>query len=456
MFDEHKATAIRFCDFRTPQMRAFHMSWFAFFLCFLAWFGMAPLMPIVRAELHLSREQVGWCMIGSVAFTAVARIVMGWICDRIGPRLAYTGLLILGSIPVMGIGLSDSFATFLMARMAIGVIGASFVITQYHTSAMFASNCVGTANATTAGWGNVGAAASQLLMPLVFGGFVTVLGFSESLGWRSAMVLAGAICAVTGVAYFFLTQDTPEGNFQALRAEGRLPTRSSAGGSFLSVCRDHRVWALVMVYGACFGVELTIHNVAALYFLDYFAAFEQMETTRALWLAGLMAGCFGLMNLFARTVGGLVGDRFGQRFGLSGRVKWLFVVVFCEGLALMVFSRMNVLVLAIPSLVLFALFVQMASGATFSVVPFVNRKAMGTVAGIVGAGGNVGAVAAGFLFKSSALSWPNALFLLGAVVICVSFVSFAVVFSSHEEAVARDAVAEAIGADRRHLGGLAA
>jgi NNP family nitrate/nitrite transporter-like MFS transporter len=147
----------------------------------------------------------------------------------------------------------------------------------------------------------------------------------------------------------------------------------------------------------------------------------------------LIAGLFGLMNVFARTLGGTLGDRFGEKWGLSGRVKWLFVVLFCEGLALMVFSRMNVLVFAIPSLIAFSLCVQMASGATFSVVPFINSRALGSVAGMVGAGGNAGAVAAGFLFKAEAISWPTAFFILGAMVTCCSFLSFAVTVKDSPE-----------------------
>ncbi|MCA8994019.1 MAG: MFS transporter, partial [Planctomycetaceae bacterium] len=139
-----KATRIRLFDLFSPQMRAFHMSWFAFFLCFFAWFGIAPLMKVVREELELTKSQIGWCIIGSVAVTVLARLIIGWLCDRIGPRLAYTWMLIIGSIPVMAIGFANDFTTFLLFRVAIGVIGASFVITQYHTSIMFAPNCVGT------------------------------------------------------------------------------------------------------------------------------------------------------------------------------------------------------------------------------------------------------------------------------------------------------------------------
>ena len=128
----NKATRIRLFSIASPQMRAFHMSWLAFFLCFFAWFGIAPLMKIVREEMDLTKQQIGWCIIGSVAITVLARLFIGWLCDRIGPRLAYTWLLILGAIPVMGIGLAQNFETFLLFRVMIGAIGASFVIRLPH------------------------------------------------------------------------------------------------------------------------------------------------------------------------------------------------------------------------------------------------------------------------------------------------------------------------------------
>jgi NNP family nitrate/nitrite transporter-like MFS transporter len=429
-----KATRIHLFTFSSPQMRAFHMSWLAFFLCFFAWFGIAPLMGIVREEMGLTKSQVGWCVIGSVAITVLARLFVGWLCDRIGPRRAYAGLLVAGSLPVMGIALASDFQTFLLFRILIGAIGASFVITQYHTSLMFAGNCVGTANATTAGWGNLGGGVTQFLMPLVFALFVGVLGFSSAAGWRLSMVVAGIACALTGIAYFLLTQDTPEGDLRQLRAEGKLPPSKEVRGTFMAACRDTRVWALAIMYGACFGIELTVNNVAALYFIDYFAAFREMETIQAAKYAGLIAASFGLMNLFARTLGGVFGDKCGSVWGLSGRVKWLFVTLFCEGLLLIVFSQMSVLALAIPALVVFSLFVQMSEGATFAIVPFVNRRALGSVSGIVGAGGNAGAVAAGFLFKAEGLSWPTAFLLMGTVVTTISFLSFAVRFSEGAEA----------------------
>ncbi len=429
-----KATRIRLLDIMSPQMRAFHMSWFAFFLCFFAWFGIAPMMAVVRKEMLLTKDQVGWTIIGSVAITIFARLFVGWLCDRIGPRLAYTGLLLIGSLPVMGIGLSHDFTSFLLFRIAIGVIGASFVITQYHTSIMFAPNCVGTANATTAGWGNLGGGVTQMVMPALFALFVTSLGLSTAMGWRMCMLAAGGVCALTGVAYYFLTQDAPQGNFSQLRAAGQMPEKSANRGAFWEVCKDYRVWVLFLTYGCCFGMELTLDNIAALYFVDYFDELKNADPMVAVRTAGFVAGLFGLMNLFARALGGIIADRFGANWGLQGRVRWLFLAVFCEGLALMLFSQARTLSVAIPSMLLLGLFVKMSNGATYSVVPFVNKRALGAVAGIVGAGGNAGAVLAGFLFKVQSISWPTSLLILGVCVTIASFFNLTMAFQ--EDAVA--------------------
>jgi MFS transporter, NNP family, nitrate/nitrite transporter len=70
----------------------------------------------------------------------------------------------------------------------------------------------------------------------------------------------------------------------------------------------------------------------------------------------------------------------------------------------------------------------MSNGATYSVVPFINQKAMGAVSGIVGAGGNVGAVMAGFLFTSETVSYRESLFTIGIAVTLVSFVALALTF----------------------------
>ncbi len=406
-------------DLHSPPMRAFHVTWATFFLCFFAWFSTAPLMAVIREDLGLNQTQIGNIIIASVAFTVVARVGVGWLCDRLGPRRAYVMLLGLGSVPVAGIAFVQSYEAFLVMRLAIGGLGASFVITQFHTTQMFAPACVGTANATTAGWGNLGGGVVQIAMPLLLAMLVS-FGLEPALGWRVAMFVPAVGLLVMAGVYWFGTQDTPHGDWHA-----RPKPAERARHSARAALTDGRVWILFVLYGACFGVELTIHNVAALYFVDTFGM--------GLMAAGVAAGCFGLMNLFARSLGGLVSDRLAARTGLIGRVRFLVLALLAEGLLLTAFSRLDVLAPAMVLLILFSLFVQMAEGATFAVVPFVRRESIGIVVGVVAAGGNVGAVLAGFLFRSEGLAWADALGILGLTVAAASLLGLGIRFHGDED-----------------------
>eukprot|EP01035_Chromulina_nebulosa_P009226 gene9226-12465_t len=81
------------------QMRTFHITWMTFFVCFFGWFGLAPLIPTIKADLHLDKAQIGNIMIASVSATIIARLLIGKLCDTWGPRKTYTTLLLLGSGP---------------------------------------------------------------------------------------------------------------------------------------------------------------------------------------------------------------------------------------------------------------------------------------------------------------------------------------------------------------------
>ena len=432
-----KATRIDLFSFRTPQMRAFHLTWVAFFVCFFAWFAVASLMPIIRGELKLSPSEVANINIAAVAITILVRLVIGPLCNKYGPRITYTWLLALGAIPVFGIAFAESYNSFIVFRLAIGAIGASFVITQFHTSVMFAPNVVGTANATVGGWGNAGGGVTQTLMPMILAVLVGA-GLTTSMGWRVSMIVPGVLMLVVAVLYWKYTQDTPEGNISELRARGIAVDTGKKGGMavFAAAATNYRVWLLSLAYAGAFGVELFIHGVAAIYYVDRFGL--------TIASAGLAAGSFGLLALFARALGGIASDKVAGRFGLDGRTLLLFALLVGEGVGLIGFSAMESVVPAIAAMLAFGLFTHMSCGAIYALVPFVDRKALGGVAGIVGAGGNVGAVAAGFLVKYTN-GLPQALYILGwTVLVCAvgsALIRFSTMHKNAEQALYDEAVA---------------
>jgi NNP family nitrate/nitrite transporter-like MFS transporter len=433
-----KATSIDLFSFKTPQMRAFHLTWIAFFVCFFAWFATAPLMPIIAKDLTLSKDQVYSIAIAGVFATILARMIIGPMCDKYGPRITYTILLTLGAIPVFGVGFAQGYVSFLMFRLFIGVIGASFVITQYHTSVMFAPNVVGTANATVGGWGNSGGGVTQSVMPLIFAG-VAAFGFSQTLSWRYAMIVPGVLMLLTAVAYWKFTQDTPEGNIVELRAKGISVDSGKKGGwdVMKTASKNYRVWLLAACYGASFGVELFIHGIAVTYYFNKF----QMSVENA----GYAVGAFGLLALFARALGGIFSDKIARVKGLDGRTWLLFAMMMGEGIFLIAFSQANAVGLAIVAMLVFGLFTHMACGALYALVPFIDRKVLGGVAGIIGAGGNIGGVAAGFLLRGTGNPQLCFLILGIAAIVCAcgaAVIRFSLTHKQSEQALYDAAVAQ--------------
>jgi NNP family nitrate/nitrite transporter-like MFS transporter len=180
-----------------------------------------------------------------------------------------------------------------------------------------------------------------------------------------------------------------------MRAEGIAIEGGKKGGwaSFKAASANHRVWLLFITYGACFGIEIFIHNIAAVYYVDHFGL--------SLGAAGMAAGSFGLLALFARALGGWLSDKGAARGNLNSRVTLLFVMMIGEGLGLLWFANAGTVTYAVIAMLCFGMFTHMACGATYALVPFIDSKALGGVAGIIGAGGNVGAVLAGFLMKGT-------------------------------------------------------
>ena len=406
-------------SFRGIQMRTFHISWLTFFVCFFGWFGLAPLMPTIKEDLKLDKSQIGNIVIASVSGTILARLLIGKLCDSWGPRKTYTALLLIGAIPVSCVGLAWNYESFLLFRLAISVIGASFVITQFHTSMMFAPAIKGTANAIAGGWGNLGGGVTNMVMPLIFGSIVAV-GMLEGEAWRYAMIFPGALMLIMAFVYYRYTKDTPAGNFEDLPKTAARKSKTD-----YTILRDWRIWALALAYAVCFGMEITFDNIAALHFVQ---EYKLSQTSAGFW-----AGVFGFMNIFARALGGIFADRVGRQYGMKGKGLLLAAVLLLEGTGLVFFAKAGSFGLAIFSMLLFALFLKMANGVTYAITPFINEKNVGMVSGVVGAGGNIGGMLFGFLFKSDSITYPEAFGYIGLIVCAVAIIVSITKFAKRSE-----------------------
>ena len=443
---EDRSVEIPIFTMSRPHMRAFHYAWFTFFFCFLAWFAITPLLAEVQNSLGLSHEQLWTSSICAVAGALVTRPLTGMFCDIYGARWMSAVVLFVCGFPTMFTGLVNSSVGLSMLRLVTGIGGSAFVTCQYWTSTMFTREVAGTANAIAAGWGNLGGAVAQIFVgSMLFPMFKAIYSAAGTetdpaeLSWRSCCVIPGLICTVFTYFVYKYADDSPKGNYTKRKSLG-LMQKPSAMKHIKTALRDHNTWLLLIQYGCCFGVEITTTNAAALYF--------HQEFELSIESAAAVASIFGWMNLFARGLGGFLSDISNAYRGMRGRLVWQLISFLLEGkyvirarfpishivsylnillylptgIFIIVFSKALTLGGAICAIIIFSLFVQASEGSTFGIVPYLNVGVTGTVSGIVGAGGNAGAVIFSILFRQL-VDYRAAFFWMGVSTAVMSLLS---------------------------------
>jgi NNP family nitrate/nitrite transporter-like MFS transporter len=125
----------------------------------------------------------------------------------------------------------------------------------------------------------------------------------------------------------------------------------------------------------------------------------------------------------------LISDIANARMGLKGRLSWQSFLLIGEGISIFILANTHTLGGAITIMVIFGLFCQAANGSAFGIVPYINPPVTGSISGIVGAGGNLGAVFFGLGFRN--LSEHQAFNLMAAVVIVSGLSCFCISIKGH-------------------------
>jgi len=215
-----------------------------------------------------------------------------------------------------------------------------------------------------------------------------------TLSWRFSMFVPAVVYVGLALWIYFCTQDTVHGKFD-ISLLGK--TKRAGFMDYVRVCSDYRVFLMIFQYSACFGCELVMNNTLATHFHDYFG----MDLVSA----GGLAMSFGAMNLFARSLGGILSDWANARWQMQGRLWMHFISLFGQAVFLFLFGSIDNSTwgwpMALAMLIIFAIFVNMAEGTSYGIVPYMIPQDLAIVSAVVGAGGTLGAVIASWSFYKS-------------------------------------------------------
>ena len=455
----------------TGKMKVLHLSWMAFFITFAVWFNHAPLLGVIAQSLGLSSSEIKTLLILNVALTIPARIIIGMLTDKYGPRITYSLLLAICSIPCFMFATANDFEQAALARFLLGFIGAGFVIGIRLVSEWFPANELGTAEGIYGGWGNFGSAAAAMSLPLIALFVTDTFGIEE--GWRYAVGLTGVMSLLFSVVFYLNVTDTPKGSTYFKPKQTGAMEVTSKGDFFLLLImklpmygalslltwklspsgvalfseqaaiiayvvlavlllleikqtykvnghlfkedvpeihqyKFKQVAVLNVLYFATFGSELAVISMLPLFFAEVFSL--------DMVYAGMLASLYAFMNLMSRPGGGWISDKFGRK-------KTLLILT--AGLAAGYFTMSSIdsswpLALAVIAAMACSFFVQAGEGAVFAAVPLIKRRLTGQIAGMTGAYGNVGAVV--YLTVLSMVSYQE-FFLVIAATAVVGFIT---------------------------------
>lgn len=446
--------------FNKANIRILHYTWFAFFMTFVVWLGLGPLMPFIESSLGLTDQQAKVLLILNVAMTIPARIIVGMLVDRLGPKIMFTSILILGGLISIAFAWANSYETLAILRFLSGFIGAGFVVGIRMIGEWFPARQTGIAQGIYGGWGNFGSAGAALTLPFI------AANFGGDEGWRYAITFASIAAIAYGILYYFSVSNTPKGStYFKPKKSGAMEVTSGfdlalymlmniplflvlavltwklspakmgligetttyfiyIGLAIVYLIQVWKIWhvnahilkdpvpemqrykfkqvaILDWAYLVTFGTELAVVSMLAMFYVSWF---DLPKVT-----AALLAGVYPVINLFARPGGGWISDKIGRKLTLM----IVFGGITASFLILGFVSKEWSIWLVVAMTIVGGIFSKAGSGAVYAMVPLIQRRMTGQIAGMAGAFGNVGAVI--FLTANSLVSYDQFFMFIGIV-----------------------------------------
>ncbi|CDX28080.1 Nitrate/nitrite transporter protein [Mesorhizobium plurifarium] len=362
----------------SSSRQALVMSTIAFTVCFAVWTIFSIIGVRIKQELGLNETEFG-LLVGTPILTgSLVRMALGVWTDRYGGRLVYTMTMLAAAVATFLLAFAHSYEQMLLAALGVGLAGGSFAVGVAYVSRFFPAGKQGTALGIF-GVGNVGAAVTKFLAPLVL----------LAWGWQSVALIWAAALVVMAIVFWFTTDDDPV--IRERRAGKAAPARSF--WQEFAPLKNLQVWRFAFYYFFTFGAFVALSLWLPRYLIGVYGF--------GIATAGMIGAAYSIPASIFRAYGGVLSDRIGARTVLY----WTFSVCAVATLVLSLPSADYVVrgisgpipfhveigplaFIAVASVLGF--FMSLGKAAVYKHIPVYYPQNVGAVGGVVGMIGGLG------------------------------------------------------------------
>ena len=319
---------------------------------FMAWSIIAPLMPFISQDVHITSSQLSIILAIPVILGSILRVPFGYLTNIIGAKWVFFCSFIILLFPIYFLSHAQSPKMLMASGFFLGVGGAVFSVGVTSIPKYFPKERVGLANGIY-GMGNIGTAISSFLAPPIAG----------IIGWQST-VRGYLIVIVLFAIFMFLLGDSKEPKIKVPLVK-----------QYKILMKDLKLYYLSLWYFITFGSFVAFGLFLPNFLVQNFGISEVD--------AGIRAGVFIALATFLRPLGGVLGDKFNGVTLLICDFILMIIGAITLGLS-------NHILLFTIGCLLISMCAGVGNGLIFKLVPTYFGKEAGSANGIVSMMGGLG------------------------------------------------------------------
>lgn len=349
--------------------------------------------PAIMADLHLSKIEMGYVFSAFGLSYALLEIPGGWLCDRIGPRIVLTRIVLWWSFFTVATGWATNLTWLVITRFMFGAGEAGcFPAIAKMMSSWLKMDERPMAEGLKAAGARIAAAVTPWL----------VVSMYSVMNWRTTFAVFGAIGIVWAIVFFRMYRDAP---LPLVRDEAPVPF-----GAFV---RSKSAWALCL--------QWFCHYYGFYFYITWLPTYLQQSRGLNIKQGALLAGLPMLSAAAGSLACGLLIPRVARLTGSIARTrKWLAYAAYGgASLLLLLFTSIADPVLAMIVMSLSSFMAELSGPVSWTTSMDLGGRYVGTLSAAMNMMGHFGGAVAptviGYILEYTGNNWSLAFYASAAI-----------------------------------------